>query len=449
VLAPVPAAKAAPQRREMTGTLRMFHVDYGNDRPAEFGYSLVTDSGEQTIVDLGTLLPLLENGARATVSGPANASGYINVDTIEILGPPQVKPRPKAGGPTVSPAAVTTPYIVLPIKFPSNPDAPFTYNPDPPSWPIATITNTVFGTAPIQSIAEFYKEVSFGAQLLSGTVANSGGNWLQATVARPTACATSEDQTAVLNTINSQGAALANTSGYTGILYVLDALPCGWLGLGYIGWERAYAKGTASLLVVGHEFGHNFGLYHAGSLACGGAVIATAGCTVTEYGDPFDVMGNIRAMHFAAYQKQLLGYIPGNSVATHSAGSLTYTLGPIEKSSQAQYAVKIPTGNANRTYWLEFRQPIGFDSALSAFPNLGAQVRLARPFEWNNCGGCSSGLYDDTQFLDMTPGDGNKNNGTLLKNSSFTDATNNIVIDVLDATTSLLTVKVTVGGCGG
>ncbi len=312
MLAPVPAAKAAPQRRELTGTLRMFHVDYGDGRPAEFGYSLVADTGEQAIVDLGTLLPMLENGARATVSGPTDAGGHISVDTIEILGPPEVKPRPKAGGPSISPAAVTTGYIVLPIKFPSNSTAPFTYNADPASWPISTITSTVFGTAPVKSIAEFYKEVSFGAQLLSGTVANSGGNWLQATVARPTACGTSAALTDVLNTINSQGAALADTSGYTGILYVLDALPCGWLGLGYIGWERAYAKGTASLLVVGHEFGHNFGLYHAGSLDCGTAEIATTGCTVTEYGDPFDIMGNNRAMHFAAYQKQLLGYIPGS-----------------------------------------------------------------------------------------------------------------------------------------
>ena len=102
----------------------------------------------------------------------------------------------------------------------------------------------------------------------------------------------------------------ATTSdSYTGILYVIDALPCGWLGLGYIGWERAYAKGTASLGVVGHEFGHNFGLYHAGRLNCGSSTIATTGCSVIEYGDPFDIMGNISSMHLAASQKRILGYI--------------------------------------------------------------------------------------------------------------------------------------------
>ena len=38
--------------------------------------------------------------------------------------------------------------------------------------------------------------------------------------------------------------------------------------------------------------GHNFGLYHAGSVDCGANVIAPSGCTVTEYGDPFVIMGN-------------------------------------------------------------------------------------------------------------------------------------------------------------
>src|SRR5262249_44061143 len=146
-------------------------------------------------------------------------------------------------------------------------------------------------------------------------------------------------------------------------------------------------------------------------------VIASSGCSVAEYGDPFDVMGNQRPMHFAAFQKNILGYIPGG-VANHAGGTATYTLGPIELAGQAQYAIRIPTGSANRTYWVEFRQPIGFDSALSSFPNLGAQIRVAAPFEIA-CNGCS----DDTQFLDTTPATGSFTDGALLNGQTYTDST--------------------------
>ncbi len=223
----------------------------------------------------------------------------------------------------------------------------------------------------------------------------------------------------MLNSIETQSAAAAKAANpawdpanFTGNLYIINNLPsCGWAGLGYIGWEHAYTNGTAALWVVGHEIGHNFGLYHAGSLRCAtGVVIAASGCNVTEYGDPFVIMGNVRTLHLSAYQKSVLGYIPGG-VSTYGGGVQTYTLGPIELPGQAKYAVQIPTGSPNRTYWVEFRQPLGIDSAAPSFPTNGAQVRLSYPFENNNC---CSGKYDDTQFLDMTPANGSFADGALL-----------------------------------
>ena len=35
---------------------------------------------------------------------------------------------------------------------------------------------------------------------------------------------------------------------------------------------------------------------------------------------------------------------------------------PLELAGGTTYAVKVPTTASNRTYWLEYRQPIGFDS---------------------------------------------------------------------------------------
>src|SRR5205823_737125 len=106
---------------------------------------------------------------------------------------------------------------------------------------------------------------------------------------------------------------------------------------------------------IAHEMGHNFGLLHAASLRCAGAVIGGS-CSVSEYGDPFDAMGNQRAMHYNAMQKSKLGWIASTAVATHAGGSATYTLSPLEVAGGTTYAVKIPTASTSRTYWLEFRQ---------------------------------------------------------------------------------------------
>lgn len=444
---PASMARAAVTRGQLEGTLRVFHVDYP-DGTAEYGYALRTANGRGNIVALGHPPASIDNGARAVVSGPVNERGYISVDTIEITAPPAAT-KPALADSTA--ALGTTKYTVMPLKYPSNTSAPWTYNADPGSWSIAAIQSAVLGSG-TGSAADYYAEVSFGAQQLEGVVANAGNAWLKATAARPTACTSESELDAVLASIESQGEAAATTAGfnpdaYDGQLYVIDGLPCGWAGLGYIGFPLAYTKGTASLIVVAHELGHNFGLYHAGSVDCGGDVITGSGCTVKEYGDPFDVMGNVRAMHFNAAQKSLLGYIGGTGVATHSTGTATYTLNPIELAGQARYAVKVPTGSANRTYWIEFRQPIGFDSALAGVPNLGAQIRIAYPFE-NQCTTCGS-RYDDTQFLDMTPATGTFDDGALLANQSFTDAQHGITITVTSASPSALDVKVSTGGGGG
>jgi hypothetical protein len=71
---------------------------------------------------------------------------------------------------------------------------------------------------------------------------------------------------------------------------------CGWAGLGTVGGNpsAAWTNGTFNLLVVGHEMGHNFGLYHAHSLICPGVTLGT-NCSTGEYGDPFEIMGNYTA----------------------------------------------------------------------------------------------------------------------------------------------------------
>jgi hypothetical protein len=205
--------------------------------------------------------------------------------------------------------------------------------------------------------------------------------------------------------------------------------------LAYVGYARAYSNNTTNLLVLAHELGHNFGLLHAASLKCGVDVIGGT-CTSSEYGDPFDIMGNQRAMHFASAQKDMLGWLPAGTVALHKAGTASYALTPIETAGGARYAITIPAG-PTRTYWIEYRQPIGFDSGLTSYPNNGAQIRVEAPFE-SICTGCN----DDTEFLDMTPATSGTTDGALVVGNSYVDSAKGITISAIAQGGGTLTVSV-------
>ena len=105
-----------------------------------------------------------------------------------------------------------------------------------------------------------------------------------------------------------------NISNYINRFYVWPGdSGCGWAGLAYVGFPyQAWSAGYNALWVYGHELGHNFTLYHAGSLDCAPQVLGGT-CSLAEYGDRFDVMGNNAStgqqMHFNATQKALLGWI--------------------------------------------------------------------------------------------------------------------------------------------
>ncbi len=193
------------------------------------------------------------------------------------------------------------------------------------------------------------------------------------------------------------------------------------------------------LWVYGHELGHNFGLLHSGSLSCSGQVIGGT-CSVSEYGDPFDVMGNIRQGHFNSMQKAELNWIPGTSVKQHVSGTQTYQLSPIENGGQSTYAVTVQApAPSTRKYWIEFRQPIGFDAPIAALPNLGAQIRVSGPTLEFGCSSC-----DDTELLDTTPGD-SFDDAALLVGQTYSDGFG-ISVHVIAANSSVLTVSVTAPG---
>jgi hypothetical protein len=267
-------------------------------------------------------------------------------------------------------------------------------------------------------------------------------------MAQPTTCGTTDWRNIGAN---AEAAAKAlgsayDATAYNFVVYVFPGVAsCGWSGLAYIGNpHKAWVNGTGAFrtTTIAHEMGHNFGLLHAASLRCPTAIGGS--CSSSEYGDPFDTMGNQRAMHYNAVQKSKLNWIPATSVKTHGGGAVTYTLTPLEVAGGDTYAVEIPTPSAERTYWVEFRQPIGFDAPLGAYPNNGAEVRVSAPFE-TYCPGCD-GYSNDTEMLDMTPTTSAFTDGTLTSGQTFVDPQYGIGITVLSASASALTVQVASGG---
>ena len=398
---------------------------------------------KMTRLNLDVIPDAVRAGMTVNVSGSVAADGAsLDPTQITILG------LAPAEAPNLSAAPVTNNVLVMPIKFTDSPASdPFT----PAQVDQVMRTNA-------DGVAAYYNEVSYGQQQLNITVAcatapvpagcasrTAPGGWLQSTSATPASC----DFTTIGNLADQTATAAGyNLANYKNRFYVIPNLPCGWAGLAYVGYPyQAWSNAVNALWVYGHELGHNFNLWHAGSVNCGSQVIGGS-CSVAEYGDRFDIMGNNsgqnQQMHFNAAQKATLNWIPASSVIAHTSGTATYTLSPLELAGQATYAVKIPVAaDANRTYWIEYRQPIGFDSGMAGYPNNGAQIRVANPFDYpcTNCGG------DDTELLDMTPAtSGNFADAALLAGQTYTDSTNGISVTVNSATASALSVTVSMGG---
>ncbi len=403
--APQPMQVAAAPS-QVQGTLTLAHSDDFAGGHGKFGYVVrPVDGGRATPLVLDLMPDTLRNGMQVIATGSVTADAVsLDATSITIIAPPAPKPSTMT---SAGPLALTTNnLLVILVKFSDSPVTdPFTQ---------AQVDAVVRTNA--NSVASYYNEVSYNKEQLNVTVTP----WLQTGVATPAGC----DYTTIGNRADTAATAAGYTGTYQNRFYVFPReSACGWAGLAYVSFGEAWSNGYNQLSVYAHELGHNFGLLHAGSLNCGSATLPfpATGCSASEYGDPFVVMGNQSAGHFDALQKTLIDapsgpWIAATAIKTHTSGTATYILGPIESAGVSTYAVKIPTAASNRTYWIEYRQPVGlFDSFISA-ANSGLHVRIASPFE------VSSGS-DDTEILDMTPASASPfTNAALLPGMAYVDA---------------------------
>ena len=166
----------------------------------------------------------------------------------------------------------------------------------------------------------------------------------------------------------------------------------GYAGWAYVGSHDLWLNGYIDRRVVVHEEGHNYGLLHSHSYLCDQVVFGS--CQFTEYGDDFDAMGASGLVgHFSASQKDRLGWMGGRSVDLTAGGSAT--LAPIAADPVA-VSVAVVHATAQRSYWLEYRQAIDYDSGLPAQATNGVLVHM----EDTSVGGGAPNL------LDTRPGDG-------------------------------------------
>jgi hypothetical protein len=214
---------------------------------------------------------------------------------------------------------------------------------------------------------------------------------------------------------------------------------CAWAGLGDLPGGETWINGYLQLRVLAHELGHNFGVHHANALSCTDGATRTAlsgGCSSTEYGDPFSVMGSGATRQFPAYHKAELGWLPPSATYTITASG-TYHVAPAELTTSAPQMLRIVRGSD--ALYLDVRQPFG--SAFDAFapgstPVSGVMVRVAPP------------AFAVTQpaLVDATPETSTYGDAALVAGRSLADPVTGATITTIDVGPDGATVQVTFPG---
>ncbi|HYU46037.1 MAG TPA: NEW3 domain-containing protein [Terriglobales bacterium] len=298
--------------------------------------------------------------------------------------------------------------------------------------PITPWTTSLASDVEFNQVSSFYMENSDQQTWVTGDVAG----WYTIAV-QSTNC----DASSIASDAKAAAQAAGfNLSNYTHYVYNFPVNSgCAWSGLAEVGGSNIWINGQIGARVAAHELGHNFGLYHSHDLECGTVSICGNG-TIAEYGDTLDTMGGYRNGHFDAFQKERLGWLSNGAQPpiTTVTSSGTYTIGPYEAQDSNAKALKIlQSSSSGAYYYVEFRQPLGFDSFVLGYPNYlnGVVVHLASPSDANS-----------SKALDMTPTSPiSFTDAGLGVGKSFYDSSAGLTITPVSTNSSGASVQVTLG----
>jgi len=296
-------------------------------------------------------------------------------------------------------------------------------------------------------VSDFLWEASYQRTFLSGETFG----WFTIS-ASATLCDTA---TIVAEGNKAATAAGANLAAYTQFIYMFPYRSgCSWSGTGAVGpagEKIIYINGSGGmgLQTIAHELGHRFGLGHSDGLDCDLSPLGNT-CTQQGYADPTDTMGN-RAAHFNTFQKERLGWLGavGAPSITTVASSGRYVIEPYETFSQGAKALKIlkstdPNTGQKTWYYIEYRQPIGFDSVLAGRGTITSGLMVHTGTVTSNGNGTSL-------VLDMTPNtittskSADFEDGVIAVGTSYTDATAGVTIALVSADANGAVIDVSMG----